>query len=116
MRYIKTIRWILTVLLFLLILPVPALSVETDIIPPELERWEPWVLHGLEERFCPTPFDNGDAYQCTWPSRLELDLQENQGRFTQQWLIYSKSWVPLPGGEGLWPSEVQVDGATLMVV
>lgn len=116
MRYIKTIRWILTVLLFLLILPVPALSVETDIIPPELERWEPWVLHGLEERFCPTPFDNGDAYQCTWPSRLELDLQENQGRFTQQWLIYSKSWVPLPGGEGLWPREVQVDGATLMVV
>lgn len=116
MGFIKMDRLTLTTLLLVLILPVPALPVEPDAIPPELEHWRPWVLHGLEDRFCPTQFDNGDVYQCRWPSRLELDLQSKQGRFSQQWLIFSKRWVPLPGGDGLWPMDVQVDGESVMVV
>jgi hypothetical protein len=85
-------------------------------IPPELERWKPWVLHGKEDRFCPTVYHSGDQYRCIWPSRLVLALDQKGGRFTQEWLVFKKGWVPLPGGPEHWPQAVTVDGKAMPVV
>ena len=29
---------------------------DTDTIPPALETWKSWVLHGQDERFCPASY------------------------------------------------------------
>ena len=89
---------------------------DTETIPPELERWKPWVLHGMENRFCPNSYNSGDQYRCIWPSRLVLSLDQRGGRFTQEWLVFKKGWVPLPGGREQWPQAVKVDGKDAPVV
>jgi hypothetical protein len=93
-----------------------ALPPDTETIPPELERWKPWVLHDRKEHFCPIVHDNGDAHQCLWPARLQLNLDTKGGRFSQEWQVFVKSFVPLPGGGRHWPKEVRVDGRAVPVV
>lgn len=89
---------------------------DLDSIPPSLEPWKAWVLHGEEDRFCPVSYNNGEEYKCLWPSRLNLDLDTKGGRFIQQWLVFAKDWVPLPGNRKIWPQDVKVDGKVVPVV
>ena len=116
MNRIRICTFLLSTFLLLLVVSASAAPPDTDTIPSHLKQWEPWVLHGMEERFCPSPYDSGDANQCVWPSRLELDLEKDKGRFTQQWLVFVDAWVSLPGGAGLWPKEVRVDGKPVPIV
>lgn len=85
-------------------------------LPSALEPWKSWVLHGQEDRFCPTSYNNGDVYRCIWPSRLDLDLDRKGGRFSQRWLVFKEGWVPLPSGPETWPQNVKVDGKAVPVV
>ena len=89
---------------------------DTDTIPPALETWKSWVLHGQDERFCPTSYNSGDVYRCIWPSRLDLDFDRKGGRFSQSWLVFKDGWVPLPGGPETWPQNVKVDGKVVAVL
>ena len=47
---------------------------------------------------------------------MHLDISSDKGRFEQDWLIFAESWVPLPGGEALWPDSVTIDGKPTAVV
>jgi len=97
-------------------------------VPEPLRAWTNWVLRGHESERCPflsAPFPQRDpasggenAQRCVWPSRLELDLGDQSGRFEQRWRIFAATRVPLPGGRNRWPLDVQVDGrpAPLIVV
>ena len=91
-------------------------SSNKESIPPALEMWKSWVLHGQEDRFCPTSYNSGDDYRCIWPSRLDLDFDRKGGRFSQSWLVLKEGWVPLPGGPESWPQNVKIDGKTVIVV
>ncbi|MBF0551980.1 MAG: hypothetical protein HQK60_15785, partial [Deltaproteobacteria bacterium] len=86
------------------------------IIPPGLEEWTAWVLHGQENKQCPTSYNDGQVYRCSWPSRLNLVINAGGGNFKQEWLILAKGWVPLPGGAGLWPQQVQANGENVAVI
>ena len=90
-----------------------------DGIPPPLQPWIPWVLHGHEEAFCPVlgqkpqPEDGTVppiVRACLWPSRLDLDLGDRGGQFRQEWQVYRGAWVALPGDARSWPQDVRVDG------
>src|SRR5277367_4112725 len=89
-------------------------------IPKELEGWQSWVQHGEEFRRCPffAGTDGSDvSYRnCAWPGRLNLDLRAGGGRFTQTWVSYAETWLPLPGNLEYWPSAVTVNGAPAAVV
>jgi len=85
-------------------------------IPTALEPWKAWVLFGQENRFCPTVYNNGEGYHCLWPSSLQLDLAGPGGRFKQQWLVFAKTWAPLPGDKETWPMSVKVNGRETAVV
>ncbi|WAC07242.1 MAG: hypothetical protein OS130_13575 [Thermodesulfobacteriota bacterium] len=85
-------------------------------IPPNLEQWKGWVLHNVEDKLCPTYYNNGERCQCLWPSRLTLNLENNKGGFNQEWRVFIKAWVPLPGNPETWPAEVKVDGKPAPVV
>ncbi|MDR3557465.1 MAG: hypothetical protein P4L55_22135 [Syntrophobacteraceae bacterium] len=87
-------------------------SQDTETIPADLAGWKPWVLHGSERRLCPITYDNGEAFQCVWPSRLTMALDGKGGRATQEWRVFVKDWVVLPGGGNVFPRDVKVDGKT----
>ncbi len=81
-----------------------------DKIPEALRPWVDWVLHDHEESLCPFLQNAGHERRCAWPSPLVLSLDDKTGRFTQDWLVFQKGWVPLPGDERRWPQDVKVDG------
>ena len=108
--------------LFLIWLMLPAAPQAADVfIPDELQGWESWVLHDQEHRDCPfffnrDPRDRSD-YLCAWPGTLEVSVNSDRGRFTQQWTVYAEeSWLPLPGDASYWPHEVTVNGEAAIVV
>jgi hypothetical protein len=89
-------------------------------VPPELEPWRGWVLHGEEFRRCPfltgSASANANAFQCAWPERLILNVDARGGRFTQRWQVFAESWVGLPGNLEHWPRDVQVNSTRAAVV
>ncbi len=75
-------------------------------LPPELNDWGSWVLHGLDEQLCPTSYDNGLKYWCRWPSQLIITADDSGSHFEQTWMIFAKGWIPLPGSFETWPEDV----------
>ncbi|RMG53375.1 MAG: hypothetical protein D6717_11175, partial [Gammaproteobacteria bacterium] len=107
-------RWLL-ILLCLFGLPAAASNTGGD-IPPALQPWQDWVLHDVQGWHCPHPPERAEPVSCQWPGVLELELDARGGRFSQRWQVYESGPVPLPGGEGLWPQQVRVDGKPVPVV
>lgn len=84
--------------------------------PGELEKWIPWVLYDMEEELCPGVFNDDRISRCAWPSRLNLSVNVDGGDFQQDWLVFADTWVVLPGGPGVWPDQVEVNGERAVVV
>ena len=101
-------------------MPAIAVPLAPDKVPEPLKAWTNWVLRGHETQRCPFLFDQpksaADARYCVWPSRLELELGDKSGRFTQRWRIFARARVPLPGKWDRWPLDVQVDGRPAAVI
>ena len=85
-------------------------------IPAPLQAWKEWAIWNDTERLCPTPYQDPEKHLCFWPSRLTLDVDPDQGRFELSVAIFGESWIPLPGGEGVWPVEVKANDEQLPVV
>jgi hypothetical protein len=97
-------------------------------IPQPLQPWIEWVLHGHEDAFCPLATSATEAKAaaarapveeavsapervCSWPSRLDLVLSDEGGRFAQDWQVFGGAVrLPLPGDLKTWPQDVRVDG------
>ena len=112
--------WKQRLILVSLLLPVAAQS--TDVfVPDELQGWQEWVLHDKDYRACPFYF-NGNAaargdFVCAWPGQLDISIDADGGRFSQQWTVYAQdAWLPLPGNADYWPHEVSVNGNAAVVV
>ncbi|MBF0425597.1 MAG: hypothetical protein HQL66_07235 [Magnetococcales bacterium] len=109
---------LLAALLLALLLPLCVGHVEgappltPERVPEPLKPWVSWVLHDHDDLVCPIVHNDAKRRFCTWPSRLVLELENNAGRFSQEWQIVNETWVPVPGGGqgGAWPDAVQVDG------
>ncbi len=81
-------------------------------VPEPLKPWVPWVLHDLPGAACPYVHASTQERRCSWPSRLELALDDGRGEFVQEWLVHETAWVPLPGDDKRWPQEVKVSELT----
>ncbi len=95
---------------------VPASDLPPVEIPPELFRWKPWVLYGMEEKFCPTRCNDAETSACIWPSRLKLTIDDTLGHFEQQWLIFRDVWAVLPGSRDVYPDSVNLNGKRVPVL
>lgn len=94
----------------LLLLNLSALSARANTpIPEPLQPWVEWVLADEPQRLCPFLYNQANDQPCAWPTQLNLDLTERGGQFSQQWQLYSDSWVPLPGDTQHWPQQVTVN-------
>jgi hypothetical protein len=108
----------ISLLLCMLVLPAAA---QDMYVPPELEPWRNWVLHGHEYRACPFVFNRHAAepgdYLCGWPGLLTVNVTSTGGTFMQPWTVYGdEQWLALPGDAGHWPEAVQVDNRPALVV
>ncbi|WP_201220436.1 hypothetical protein [Halochromatium roseum] len=89
---------------------------EGPTIPAPLAPWVDWVLEGEDQRACPIGADGTADRVCAWPGLLQLELDDNGGRFEQAWTLAAQSWLPLPGGRGQWPQQVSANGLPIAVV
>ena len=85
-------------------------------IPDLLKPWESWATWGDTPRNCPRPYLDPKKPLCLWPSKLSLTVEKTTGHFAFSVTTFSETWVPLPGGEALWPMEVRANGAPVPVV
>lgn len=85
-------------------------------VPPPLQQWQHWVLHGKEDRLCPSVYNNGDDRRCRWPSRLLLELAQTGGNFGLDYELFAPAWVFLPGGGEHWPEQITVNQVATAVV
>ncbi len=88
---------------------------DPKVVPEPLKPWTAWALYGKTGAFCPTLLGVGNM-QCTWPSRLDLVLDEKRGTFKQSWHVDAQAWVPLPGSDKRWPLDVSIDGKRTVVI
>jgi len=107
-------------LLLLLLLPVAASPSDVH-VPDDLQDWQAWVLQDKEYRGCPFYFNRGATergeFICAWPGMLDVSVDQDSGRFTQQWTVYAEdAWIPLPGDTAYWPDRVMANGATVAVI
>jgi hypothetical protein len=116
MRYWRRFGVVLVLLILAFAPGAHASSLAPDTIPPELERWQPWVLHGHEAALCPGSHDDGTAVRCQWPARLEMNLSDQGGTFEQRWRVFAEGWAALPGEPGAWPESVVVNGRPVAVI
>ena len=92
-----------------------AAPMSEDEVPEALKPWVNWVLHGEEKQSCPQAYNSVERY-CAWPSRLNLQLDDSEGHFSQDWQIQDEAWVRLPGDKLYWPQGVTVDDIPAAVV
>src|SRR5918996_3978001 len=110
------LRRVFLLALCLLISPLlRAAPLAPDQVPEPLKPWIGWVLHGEEERLCPN-INGDDNRLCAWASRLDLNLDEKQGSFSQDWELYRDDWVKLPGDAKRWPQSVTADGQAATIL
>jgi hypothetical protein len=85
-------------------------------VPEPLKPWVGWVLEDNRDYRCPFLYNSFDEKRCSWPSRLTLDLQAQQGRFGLDLTVYAESWTQLPGDAKHWPQQVVVDDKPAQVL
>ena len=113
-------RLFLKVLLLALVFPGAVLAdspVEESLfgVPHSLKEWVPWVRYRLNDRGCPQLASGQE--QCVWLPDLLLGLNDGGGSFELKVRVFGElpgqrgEIVRLPGGGGVWPSEVSVSGA-----
>ncbi len=95
---------------------LPALASDTVQMPDILKPWIPWVLNDQPQYQCPFFYQDYQHKRCSWPGLLKLDLQSNQGRFSEVWTVYQADWVILPGDNQHWPQQVTVNQKQAVVV
>jgi len=111
----KIIGWVC--LLWLAVISnVSAVPIAQDEIPPALQEWVPWVLHGEQQQLCPFSHQQFDNKRCRWPVNTSLELTNTGGHFEQQWTVETPQWVPLVGRNDQWPVQVRVDGQIQSVI
>jgi hypothetical protein len=94
--------------------PAPSRAqLDTSAVPPALLPWVPWVLDGQEHLVC--PLGDGGERVCAWPGQLSLDARADGAVFVVEIDVVAETDVPLPGGVGLWPGLVRVDGVAAPV-
>ena len=85
-------------------------------IPDPLKSWEDWATWDDQDRMAPTPYGNPAKHLSSWPSVLNLKVDQGGGQFDLTLTVFHDSWVPLPGSLDVWPLGVKANGLPVAVV
>jgi hypothetical protein len=117
----RTLAWWSLLIFVVVVRPLAMATAEDEPGPPSdipaaLEPWRGWVLHGVADIGCPSPYDDAAARIAIWPSALAADLTAEGGRWSLQLEAFGPAWLPLPGSADAWPQDVRLDGRPVAVV
>lgn len=107
-------------LLFLLslclgsVLHAAPLTVEQ--VPEPLKPWTGWVLQNEKNYQCPFLHNNFQQKHCSWPGRLQLEIDDLRGHFDSGWRVYRQDWITLPGNDKHWPQNVKANDKPVAVM
>lgn len=104
------------VLFFLLTSSVFVFGKPDTKAPPDLKKWEEWVMYGNEKYACPSFYNDFHEFKCIWPELLNLDFTSAGGTFKQMVTAMIDSWFYLPGNNNFWPVSVAIDGEKVPVL
>lgn len=85
-------------------------------IPPALDAWRGFALHGAAQRLCPPDGNETKTRVCVFPASLAVNLDASGAEFTLRARLFDTAAVGLPGGEGVWLSGVSAAGRPVPVV
>jgi len=85
-------------------------------IPPELEKWQGWVLRDHPQYPCPRIAQQPEQRRCVWPGELAITTHADGGEFSQQWEVIADSWLMLPGDDKHWPQAVTINNKDAAVL
>lgn len=110
----RTLRSALAATLMVVVLAllggVEAAAAAEGTIPEPLKPWIPWVLRG--EASCAARV-GADGFVCAWLARLDVRVAKDGVQFVEEVTLDDDAWVPLPGGDGAWPTSVEADRAVV---
>ncbi|HNQ73673.1 MAG TPA: hypothetical protein PKN95_08730 [Verrucomicrobiota bacterium] len=85
-------------------------------LPADLKDWQDWATWEVKHRDCPTPFNDAAKHLCFWPGQLSLQADQKAATWELAVTVFSKTWVPLPGGGDLWPVNLTDGGVPVVAV
>ncbi|MCK5791506.1 MULTISPECIES: hypothetical protein [unclassified Ketobacter] len=94
----------------------PGIAPAQPSLPEPLQPWQNWALKDHPDIDCPFSPAAFDQRQCRWPATLYLNVTATGLHFEQQWQLFRRGQVPLPGGEGYWPESVLVNAISGLVL
>ncbi|MCK5877804.1 MAG: hypothetical protein KAG43_09230, partial [Candidatus Marithrix sp.] len=101
-------------IILLVLISLSAWASQPQDIPLPLQPWVDWVTADISD--CPVQYNqSGNNQTCFWPSNLILDVKPKQANFNQQWQIYKKGWIELPGDVKHWPQKVKINNQDALV-
>lgn len=77
-------------------------------LPTALQPWLAWVQQRHPTANCPW-HQQGEARQCAWPVRTDIEVSAQGGQFQTEVLMFSAGWLALPGDTLHWPQQVQIE-------
>jgi|GEM_PF-1028759 len=106
--------------LFIFSFWLSAWAAQDKVVPDELKPWIPWVNKHIDFLDCPMTLGAEPLSEkhrlCAWPGKLNLSLSRTRGEFEQNWKVYKKSFVPLPGNSRAWPVMVTVNAQPTIII
>ena len=109
-------RFISLLLFCFVALNVSAKKLDVEDVPNPLKPWVDWVLFDVKKADCPFIYNNFSSRRCAWPTSLELNISDEKARFSQNWQVFEKTWVSLPGDNKNWPQSVTINNGSAIVV
>ncbi|MBU0482915.1 MAG: hypothetical protein KKB30_00165 [Proteobacteria bacterium] len=102
-----------TFILLSLLLTLPesdatAARLQLQEIPAPLKPWVDWVLYDQQDNTCTFQY-NEPRHFCAWPAKLRLNISDQNGSFSQKWVMETSGWVNLPGNDKYWPRQVELN-------
>ncbi len=85
-------------------------------LPKALRDWQDWAVWDDTLRTSPAVYSNSGDRIPFWPSKLTLIVDAREGRWELAVATFSDAWVPLPGSDKVWPTDVRSNGTAIAVL
>jgi len=110
------LKFVLIGLLYLLVFAQALNAIEKEHIPPELQKWQAWVLDDIKDCYCPIDYQTAQP-KCDWLNRITISLRPKGLDFNMSVRLYQDDTpITLPYLHRHWVEDVKVDGSQAVVL
>ena len=104
------------IIVFFVMKPILCQTIQDQKIPEPLQPWLEWLKSKNPQLNCPPLHNDFDQRYKNYPSILYLMAEKNRMTFRQEWEVYAKSFIALPGSAEYWPQNVMINNRKGIVI